>query len=103
MLKINELYFTSVERAKAYCVKRGLNFRDYVTGEQERNLLEREQTQLYKKCVVKYIRELYDINDEFDIINCKDENDEKYQSYRQYVAMCKARAREEVYGNTEQD
>ena len=59
-----------------------------------------EKAANYKALTVQYIREQYDVNAEFDVLNAGISNptDAEYLVYRGYVEDCKTRAHIDVYG-----
>ncbi len=65
------------------------------------DLANEEKTDNYKRLTVSHIRERYDVDAEFDMINTgiTDAENAQYTEYRSHVEQCKSRAHLEVYGN----
>lgn len=54
---------------------------------------------LYAEEVNRRIRTRYSISDEFAILRKRDEKPDEFAEYNAFVEECKAKAKEEVYGN----
>ena len=82
--QVTETYYTCDLIAKFY---------EY-TAEQ----LEKIKHEKYKTLAKKYIRQIYDIDEEFAIHRKKDIEPEKYNKYNNDIEECLAKAHLEVYG-----